>query len=151
MVFAIRLGSRGSLRKIRRIRAFGPPKNTLGPVSASQNIVKHVSFVSHEAEKCSLLQCFSTRKVPFFRFSFGKCTCFTCFLKLSSAVAKMTYFTHIWSLSRKMRFLAKRHLSRNIVFYGFSTFATFWGPHFLAFCRTVDKSKQNHLTKWASE
>ena len=50
MVFAIRLGSRGSLRKIRKIRALGPPKNTLGPVSASQNIVKHVSFVSHEAE-----------------------------------------------------------------------------------------------------
>ena len=115
MVFAIRLGSRGSLRKIRKIRAFGPPKNTLGPVSASQNTIENVSFVGHEAEKRRLLQCFSTRKVPFFRFSFGKCTCFTCFLKLSSAVAKMMYFTHIWSLSSafaKSAFLAKSHLSR---------------------------------------
>ena len=50
MVFAIRLGSRGSLRRTRKTRAFEPPKSILGPVFASQNIVKHVSFVNHEAE-----------------------------------------------------------------------------------------------------
>ena len=115
MVFLPHLGCRGSLRKTCKIRAFGPPKSTLGPVFASQNTVKNVSFVGYEAEKRRLLQCFSTRKAPFFRFSLGKCICFTGFSKLSSAVAKMTYFTDISSLSSafaKSAFLAKSHLSR---------------------------------------
>ena len=115
MVFAIRLGSRGSLRKARKIRAFGPPKSTLGPVFASQNTVKNVSFVGHDAEKRRLLRCSSTRKAPFFLFSLGKCTCFTGFSRISSAVAKMTYFTNISRLSlafAKSAFLAKSHPSR---------------------------------------
>ena len=54
-------GFRNSYRKSRvasetcKIRAFGPPKRTLGPVFASQNTVKTMSFVGHEAEKRRLL------------------------------------------------------------------------------------------------
>ena len=136
MVFAIRLGSRGSLRRTRKIRAFGPPKNILGPVFSSQNIIKHVSFVGHEAEKCRLLRCFSIRKVPIFRFSFGKCTCFTCFSRLSLAVAKITYFTHIWNLSSafaKSAFLAKNYLSRKLRILRYFHFGHLWGTSFSCF------------------
>ena len=150
MVFLPHLGSRGSLRKTRKIRAFGPPKNTLGPVSASQNTVKTVSFVGHEAEKCRLLRCFSTRKAPFFHFSLGKCTCFTCFSKLSSAVAKMTYFTNISSLSSafaKSAFLAKSHLSRKSrILRDFHVFGDLIFPVFAELSTKVSK---NHLPKWA--
>ena len=136
MVFAILLESRGSLRKTRKIRACGPPKRTLGPVFASQNTVKTVSFVGHEAEKRCLLRCFSIRKAPFFHFSLGKCTCFTCFLKLSSAVAKMTYFTNISSLSSafaKSAFLAKSHLSRKLRILLYFHFGHLWGTSFSCF------------------
>ena len=109
-----------------------------------------MSFVGHEAEKRNLLQCFSIRKVPFFRFSLGKCMCFMGFLRLSSAVAKMTYFTHIWSLSRKARFWRKATFRESPLCYGISTFDTFWRPHFLAFCRTVDKSEQKPPTEMGS-
>ena len=114
MVFAILRGSRGSLQKARKIRAFGSPKSTLGPVFASQNTVKNVSFVGHDAEKRRLLRCSSTRKAPFFLFSLSKCTCFTGFLRISSAVARMKYFTNISSLSSafaKSVFSATSHLS----------------------------------------
>ena len=53
MVFAILRGSRGSLRKARKIRAFGPPKSTLGPVFASQNTVKKRVFRGSRRRKTS--------------------------------------------------------------------------------------------------
>ena len=136
MVFASRLGSRGSLRRTRKIRAFGPPKSILGPVFASQNTVKHVSFVGHEAEKRRLLQCFSIRRAPFFNFSFGKYTCFTGFPRLSSTVAKITYFTHIWSLSSvlaKNAFLAKSYHSRKLCILLYFHFGHLWGTSFSCF------------------
>ena len=136
MVFAILRGSRGSLRKARKIRAFGSPKSTLGPVFSSQNTIKNVSFVGHDAEKRRLLRCSSTRKAPFFLFSLGKCTCFTGFSRISSAVAKMTYFTNISSPSlafAKSAFLAKSHLSRKLRILRYFHFGHLWGTSFSCF------------------
>ena len=47
-------------------------------------------------------------------------------------------------LSRKHCISRKAFFRENLVFYEISTFDTFWGPHFLAFCRTVNKSKQKN-------
>ena len=53
--------------------------------------------------------------------------------------------------SRKAHFLRKAVFREGPVFYGISTFDTFWGPHFLGFCRTVDKSEEKPLTKMGSK
>ena len=155
MVFAILLGSRGSLRKARKIRAFGPPKSTLGPVFASQKTIKSLSFVGHEAEKRRLLPCFSTRKVPFFFvFRLENARVLLVFrgsLRLSRKWRILRIFGASPRLSRRARFWRKAIFRESPVFYWISTFDPFWGPHFLGFWHfqiILDDKNNFHLNRF---
>ena len=92
-------------------------------------------------------------KGKFFRFSFGKCTFLLAFrssFRLSRKWSILRIFGASPRLSRKARFWRKAIFRESCVFYCISTLDTFGGPHFLAFCRTVDKSEQKPPTKMGS-
>ena len=104
--------------------------------------------------KCKPLLWFLAKNITFSLFSHSKGMYFKSFSRLCSAFAKMMHLTNISSLSSAFAnsvFLAKSHLSRKSRILRDVNFDTFWGPYFLAFCRTVAKSEQKPPTKMGSK
>ena len=140
MVFAIHLGSRGSLRENCKTHAFGPPKNTLGPVFASQNTMKNIFRGSRSRKTLSFTMLLDSKGTVSSAFRLENDVFYWLFEALFGCREIEVFYAHLEPLlgfREKRVFGEKPSFAKVPYFTRFPLLTPFWDLIFLLFAELL--------------